>query len=97
MLTYDYFKRPSFKELLNDKIFIKHLPIPTVYQFMNKIDCFRNSKILNEDQLTQLFLLLEGEHGTYNCSRMHMNFILKITPEEFSKGKKEEKKTLREK
>jgi len=40
---------------------------------------------------------LEGEAGAYNISKMHMNFILRITPEEFSKGKKESKKSLREK
>jgi len=40
---------------------------------------------------------LESEPGSQYCSKIHMNFILRITPEEFSKGKKEEKKTLREK
>ena len=49
MLTYDSNKRPSFRELLNDKIFKIHLPIPSVYQFMDKIDCFRKTEILNED------------------------------------------------
>ena len=31
MLTYDSSKRPSFRELLNDKIFNNHLTMPSVY------------------------------------------------------------------
>lgn len=97
MLTHDSYKRPSFRELMNDKIFIKHLPIPPVYQFMNKIDCFRKSEILNEDQLSQLFGILDDEYGAEHYSRLHFNFIFRITPEEFNKGKRGENKTLRQK
>ena len=42
MLTYNPKDRPSYKELLNDQIFKNFIP-NTAYQFLEKIDVFKNS------------------------------------------------------